>query len=315
MMLGAVGRTFAEMWMSRLGIERQNGLVYEGSQNPSNLAVPPPLISLCKLIEQPSDLGQLPTAVDYAPFPWVFREDSFDPVSRIRRGRLYQNLLQRSWSVETVSAHPFLPGDGGALNVAGRLQKELTVFIECTELFTKPSRGEGSQLAIGTGTSHSLWRILQVEQTVNKDTLLTLRAESAFGILPRLEYSSIPLSAHGVIREAYERVLAVAFRDSPTSVVDQCRNLCAVLLNHYMVFHGGNEPLLHNDLGPAIKEFSRQYPARRLQITSSDIVNLLHPRGKDNEREKHGFREVTAADAELALHATAFLIKDLGWGH
>jgi len=303
--------------MSRLGIEHQNGLIYEGRDSPSNLAVPTPTVSQCALIESPADLQKLPQGIVGDPFRWVFREDSFDPVSRVRRGRVFQSFTGNSRESVFVDAHPFLPSDLNRGSGNGRLQKEMTVFIHCTQLVSRPDRGEGLQLAIGNTGAYSLWRILQTEQTVSQDVLVTLRAESAYGVLPALDLTQIPEDGQQAVTEAYERVLNVAYRDSPTSIVDQCRNLCAVLTARWLRQLTGDDKTLHDDLGRCISAVQSRFgdKEQRLVRASLETVNLLHPRGKENERERYSLRAVSNAEAELALHATGFVIREIGWGH
>ncbi|ARL22913.1 hypothetical protein BOC55_10100 [Burkholderia pseudomallei] len=303
--------------MSRLGIEHENGLVYEGTDNPSHLTVPAPIISQCTLIESPSDLGNLPRGMQGDPFRWIFREDSFDPVSRVRRGRLFQSFGQANRVSVFVEAHPNLLSDSRRRTDDGRVQKDLNVFIHCSELLSHPNRGEGLQLAIGNTQAHSLWRILQTEQTVSRDVLVTLRAESAFGVLPALNMTKIPEENQKPISDAYTRVMQVAYRDSPTSVVDQCRNLCAVVSARWLYMLTGNRTILEEDLGDCITAVKKHFGEKqqRLIRAALETVNLLHPRGKDNERERYDLREVSKEDAELALHATGFVLTELGWGH
>lgn len=301
--------------MSRLGIERQNGLVYEGKEHPSHLTVPAPIVSQCKLIESSEDLLRLPTGMGSDPFCWIFREDSFDPVSRVRRGRLFQSFSSMSWERLLVDAHPFASSDYGQGRTDGRVSKELAQFIHCTYLLNRPRHGEGLQLAIGGANAHTLWRILQTEVTVNDDVLVTLRAESAFDVLPLLNLSQIPNASHAPVVQAYERVLNVAYRDSPTSVIDQCRNLCAVVAARWLFGLRQDENLLEDDLGTCISAIKSHFgdKQQRLVRAALETVNLLHPRGKENERQRYSLRAVSADDATLALHATGFVLREIGW--
>ncbi|KGS73163.1 hypothetical protein X947_1700 [Burkholderia pseudomallei MSHR7334] len=196
--------------MSRLGIETDHGLIYEGTDSPSHLTVPAPIISQCALIESPSDLDNLPRGMLADPFRWIFREDTFDPVSRVRRGRLFQSSEKANRVSHFVEAHPNLLSDSRRRTEDGRVQKQLNAFIHCTELLGRANRGEGLQLAIGNAQAHSLWRILQTEQTVSQDVLVTLRAESAFGILPALNTEKISEEGRKPVSDAYDRVMKVA---------------------------------------------------------------------------------------------------------
>ena len=302
--------------MSRLGIERQNGLIYEGKENPSHLVMPTPMVSQCALIESPTDLANLPRGMDSDPFRWVFREDWFDPVSRVRRGRLFQSFSNVSWEPITVDAHPFSSSDFAVGRNDGRVAKQMSVFIHCTQLLNRQGRGEGLQLAIGSVGAYSLWRILQTELTVNQDVVVTLRAESPFGVLPSLDLAKVPDDSRKAVTDAYDRVMNVAYRESPTSVVDQCRNLGAVLGDRWLFHLTGNKKKLEHDLGPCITAIREHFGEQnyRLLRAALETINLLHPRGKENERERYGLREVSNEDAELALHAAGFVIREIGWG-
>lgn len=302
--------------MSRLGIELGTGQIYEGKEDPRFLAVPTPVVSQCKLIESLSDLGSLPGSLDRDPFAWIFREESFDPVSRIRRGRVFQSLGNSGWESVLVDAHPFASSDYGKGRTDGRVAKQLCVYIHCTDLLNKPQRGEGMRLAIGVAGSFSMWRVLQTESTVSQDLLVTLRAESAMGVLPALDETNIHPENLIHVKHAFERVLNAAYRELPTSVVDQCRNLCVVLISRWLYQLSGDHAMLGGDLAGCIKGIQRQFgpDSHRLLRSTLEIVNMLHPRGKDNERHRYSLREITDEDANLAVHATGFVLREIGWG-
>lgn len=168
------------------------------------------------------------------------------------------------------------------------------------------------QSAIGAVQAHSLWRFLQSELAVNQDVVVTLRAESLFGVLPSLEMGAIADASRKAVTEAYERVMNVVYRDSATSVVDQCRNLAAVLGGRWMFQITGNEKKLEDDLGGCISAIRDHFGEKnqRLVRAALETINLLHPRGKDNERVRYALREVSNEDAELALHAVGFVLRD-----
>jgi hypothetical protein len=45
----------------------------------------------------------------------------------------------------------------------------------------------------------------------------------------------------------------------------------------------------------------------------AQVVARLHSRGKTNEAHTKGLREPVDEDAELALHALGFTLRDIGW--
>jgi hypothetical protein len=300
--------------MSRLGIQRTTGLVYEGRSDPTFPAWPTPVVSQATLIEQPSDLQKLPNSLDSDPFSWMFRESSFDPVSRVRRGLLFQKMGDMGWEGVRVEGHPASSTDQLVmLNEGPLLRKELSVYSECSALLNTPRKGEGMRLAIGSRDGYSLWKILQTERTVNLDVLVTLRAESVFGILPALHKSKISPIDLPKVESALARVVDAAYRELPTSVVDQCRNAVCVVVTHWAKIPEEEQTNPHPDLGHLIKIIKAQYPQNNALHSALDVVNRLHPRGKDNEVERLMLRTVHDGDAELAVHAVAFVLREIGW--
>lgn len=94
-----------------IGIDRNTWLVYEGVSTYGHGIWPLPVISMATLIENEDGWKTLPTS----PFQYetgsIFREDSYDPVTRIRRGRLYAwdgQMQPRDWYVQQhPGLHPF----------------------------------------------------------------------------------------------------------------------------------------------------------------------------------------------------------------
>jgi hypothetical protein len=125
-----------------LGIEENTGLIYEGSGNPDIPAIPLPSVLQAKLIEEPEDWGRLPGGLSGDPRQWTFREDSFDPVTRVRRGRIYQPWGSSQPSDQSVSPHPYDDPMRRAVHGHGRIVKRLNVCATCSELLNKPRRGE-----------------------------------------------------------------------------------------------------------------------------------------------------------------------------
>lgn len=302
--------------MSRLGIERHTGLVFEGRDDPSFPSWPTPMISHATLIDAPSALDKLPHNLERSPFGWMFREDSFDPVSRVRRGRLYQKFGNQDFESMMVQPHPAL-AIAAANRVAydGRVTKDIGVFIECTDLLSQPNNGTGMLLAIGAADAYSLWQILQVERSVNLDVMVTLRARSAMGVLPEIAWEKIQPSNRGLVRSAITRVIDAAYKELPTSVVDQCRNAATVLVSRWMHQVANDATPIEKDLGAWISTIHKRFAEKpRVALCSAlEIINKLHPRGKDNELMRIGLRAVTEGDADFAIHAIGFVIRELDW--
>ena len=172
--------------MARLGFDRESGLVYEGRAAATHPVWPTPVLTQATLITTPADFRKIPGSFESNPFAWMFVEASFDPVSRIRRGRIFQNFGNVSWERVLVEPHPALSSDiKKAAEQGGRISKELSVYIECTDLLRHPAKGEGLQLALGQSDASSLWRILQTERLASTDVMVTLRRSRPIAFCPK----------------------------------------------------------------------------------------------------------------------------------
>lgn len=302
--------------MSRLGYDRETGFVYEGRGDPSYPTWPTPVLSQATLIASAGDYRKIPVSMDSFPFTWIFREDFFDPVSRVRRGRLFEPFGGGGSGNVLVEPHPAIRSDMARI-VEGtmRLNKDLSVFIECTELLQLPNRGEGTRLAIGSQRAYSVWRIIQAEHTASNDVMVTLRAESAFGILPELDTPRIAPDSLPLVRAALARVLDAAYKELPTSVVDQCRNAATVIVSQWMRQVTPIEAQKEKDLGGWINAIRTHFGDKEKSALRSalEVIRVLHPRGKDNEVVNLGLRPVVDGDAEYAVHAIGFILREVGW--
>jgi hypothetical protein len=300
--------------MSRLGIERTTGLVCAGPNYACYPVWPLPILSSTKLIESPQDFQSIPINDDAAAHGWLFYEYSFDPVSRIRRGRLFQHLGNSDSQDSLVEVHPVIASEARGPT---QLRKTVNPFIECTDLLNIPNRGEGLQLAIGMAGAYSLWRIVQTEKLISNDVMVTLRAESAFDILPSLDTSKMTPHSVPLIKKALERVLDAAYKELPTSVVDQCRNAATVVVSHWLQQLQGTLQATYDDLGKCVNAVQSHFKSpeqpRHLLCSALEIINKLHPRVKDNEARRMDLRPVSDADAELSVRVLGFVIREVGW--
>lgn len=302
--------------MGRLGFDRRTGLIYEGREGATQPVWPTPALTQATLMEALWGGTALPGSFDSNPHSWMYVDSSFDPASRIRRGRLFQKYDNLGWEIVQVEAHPAINSDLlKAANNGGRVPKELSLFIECTDLLQKPNQGQGMQLALGQRDGHSLWRILQTERLATGDVLVTMRAESAFGILPALDKTKVhPLSLRSV-EAALDRVVNSAYKELPQSVVDHCRNAAVMVVSRWMQSVQQAEAPIEQDLGFWISELRRTFGEKDMLALRAalETINRLHPRGKDNEAHKHGLRQITEADAEYAVHALSFVLREVKW--
>jgi hypothetical protein len=134
--------------------------------------------------------------------------------------------------------------------------------------------------------------------------MVTLKALSAFGILPSVDPAKVPEEFKKPILQAIERVLDAAFRETPISVIDHCRNAMAVLLSRWLVVQGHDRSILGDDLGKVATEIAKPPFEKGGVSRLAQVVARLHARGKTNEAHTKGLRDPIEEDAELASRAS-----------
>lgn len=296
-----------------LGICNNTGLVYEGLGAADIPSVPTPSITQAKLIAVEADWQDLPRGLAVDPLRWIFREDSFDPVTRTRRGRLYEPQPgQGQPNQQRVGPPPYEDPMMRQVGASGRVAKTLYTLSACHPLLNMANRGEGMTLALGESRAVSPWRIIQTEALANGAVMVTPKSLSAFAIIPAVDYGQVAPEHRPAVGEAIERVLNSAFRETPTSVVDHCRAALTISLSRWLVQSGHeSDTVLGVDLGDLAKK------VEKLELycvaKSAQIVALLHNRGKPNVQHAKGARPPEDGDDELALQAIGLVLREFGW--
>jgi hypothetical protein len=296
-----------------LGIEYHSGLIYAGSNAPEIALPPGSSITQATLIAGPEDWARLPRDSRATGMEWVFLEDFFDPVTRVRRGRLYEPISGRAQPspCNVIASHEDLLRAGRTL--AGMISRELFAYAACGSLLSRPRQGQGATLALGTQRASSAWRVLQTEIVVGGAVLVTLRALTAFGILPDIDWEKIEPRFRSDVDAAYGRALESAFREAPTSVVDQCRNAITVVLSRWLVQQGQDPKIIGKDLADVAKAAGTLPHEKHCAQRLGEIVARLHNRGKENVRAAKELRNIVDEDAELALQGLGFVLREISW--
>lgn len=297
-----------------LGIDNQTGLVYEGLAGADIAAVPSPNITQVKLIEKQEDWGRLPSGLHQDAMAWIFREDSFDAVTRTRRGRLYEAQPGAGQpNTQRAAPHPYEQLVAMAVGSDGRIVKTLFTYWACTKLLNQPNQGQGATLALGSPRASSAWRIIQTEVLASGNVLVTLKAMTAFGILPELDASKVDAEFKPAVDQALQRVVDSAFRETPISVIDHCRNAMTVILSRWLVQQGLDRSILTEDLGKVALAALKPPYEKGCANNVSQVIAKLHSRGKGNEQHSKALRLPVEEDAELALQALGFSLREIGW--
>ncbi|TXH76533.1 hypothetical protein [Thiobacillus sp.] len=193
------------------------------------------------------------------------------------------------------------------------LKKNLYAYCPCYAFANRSDRGLGAILALGCRSTTSAWKVIQSELVVSDDVMVTLKAMSAYGVLPEIDRSDINSQDRQAVERALERVVDSAFREMPISIVDHCRNAATVILSRWLVKEGASKDLLTKDLAAVAKVVERDPYKKIAARDAAEVIRKLHPRGKANEQEMRSLRIPVEEDAEMAIHALGFIIREIGW--
>jgi hypothetical protein len=80
-----------------------------------------------------------------------------------------------------------------------------------------------------------------------------------------------------------------------------------------MVSKGFDRSILGADLGKVATEIAKPPLDKKALSLQAQVVARLHSRGKSNEAHARGLRIPVEEDAELALQALGFAVRDTGW--
>lgn len=293
-----------------IGIDDNQNLVYEGRTPWGHALWPAPFLSPAFI--QPDTAPSLvpPRFNNLHVLPLtLFREDAFDPVSRIRRGRFYKAGTSQpvSWR---VYPHPAFPEQPDNAYQAGTLGKTLFTFqsIFLANEFRELSTHQ-LLVSLGSEESYSVWTLIGIERIATGEELVTLKARQGIGALPRLRDAAIPETGRQKVMAALEKLAEDFRRAGPESVADRAREAATAVLGTYLQDRGLAKPGL--DLDDLVKKLREDN--KIVAANAADIVRLFHGRGKTAVQEKLSVRPLREQDAELAVQCVGTILCELGW--
>lgn len=293
-----------------IGIDSNLNLVYEGSSMWGHALWPAPFL-IPAVVKLSTEAALVPPRLHnlQAPHLVLFREDAFDPVSRIRRGRFYRAGQSQSmyWQVYPHPAMSEAPDQG---NPTGTLRKLLLTFHSHLLANEIPNLGKQQLLVtLGSEESFSIWSVVGVEKIATSEELVTLKARQSIGVLPRLHDEAIPEAGREKVRAALDKLAEDMYRAGPESVADRAREAATAVLGVYLQERGIAKPGL--DLGALIKKMEED--SKIVAANAANIVRLFHGRGKTAVQEKLAFRPLREQDAELAVQCVGTILCELEW--
>jgi hypothetical protein len=299
-----------------IAIEKDHGLVYEGWYRYGHAVLPTPVTAPAAIIAEVDFPPKLPPSYGLEQADMLFREDSFDAMTRVRRGRLYSATQTRPDDWE-VYPHPHRPTEVNEAKVrGGTITKRLFAFQQLqvpNRLKEIHDRGGQPLVVIGSDTNFTIWTISSLEGSTGGEFLLTLRGRETFGALPQLKVSAIPSACRQAVVGAVAKLRDEIFRAGAGSVVDRARDAASAALSGYLQDLGAIGP--GRELDELIKTLSSldDPHKRRVAVAAADIVRLFHSREKPSTQERLPVNPVREQEAQLAVYCIGSLLCELGW--
>ncbi len=292
--------------MLNIGIDTSQGLIYEGSGRYGRAVWPSPIITPAKIIFETEGPLIAERSSDDITSACRFREDYYDPVSRIRRGRFYfaEGHQPAEWFVQP---HPAVPLER-AERTGDEIRKYLQTFAG-NPIWHKYIKGKPEQplVLLGLDDRFTIWKIIDIEAISTGEDLVTLKARGSLGILPVIDRTKVRESFQAQVFESLDAFADEAHRSGPVSVIDRARDAASQILLAYFDAEGKDA----KDLG----DMARRLEDKEKAIASwaAKIIARLHARAKPVERAKRAMPPVREQDAELAIQCVGTILCELGW--
>lgn len=240
---------------------------------------------------------------------FIFREDSFDPITKVRRGRVYVlgDIQPVTWRIQDQDRKDLLSEPWGNRGFAQRLEQTTIYRPKTVSVFR--NNGKYPVAQIGGDTASSFWNILLVEKQFDGVELVTLKATKSFGVIPELLERNIPQMALMSLKDVLDKIDISAGRLSAVDTVDRCRDALSIVF-------GALAENMKLDLGKGVNAYRAKElgnNGNNLITNAADVVRRLHSRGKPSEKEAYSTRALTDEDADLALNSLWFVLVELGW--
>ena len=286
----------------KVGICVGSGIVFENRRDQWFELWPSPFVSGAVFVDSAKEQPQI-APLD-KPGGMLFREDSFDATTRIRRGRFYN-------SHGGIDTQPVFYHFSSHADLRGPPRVHMHHFADISQ---KPTAK-----LVAIGVEDSVWRILGAERISTGEWLVTLKARGGAGLLPEINADAIPEAGRSEVIKAVNRMVDVAHRETPGSIVDVARNTAPLLMTVYAaaleVDASKQREVRHKDLGKVCAHFEHdsQLKQQEVAIATGRILARLHPRNKPNEQRRYDLRPVTEDDATFAVSAIGLLLNEFRW--
>jgi len=303
-----------------LGIDTNSKLIYEGGNMYGATVVWPSPVATPASFGLSTD-SELKAAKfeSWGISKFLFREDSFDFVTRIRRGRFYKAEDSQpnchDWAIIIASPVQAYPSE--KIENRPDLAKKDAYTFQSYAISMELAKAEGKQLLVmlGAGKAATPWAVVNIETIHTEEELVTLKARQSMGALPVVDWDKVPDTSCAKVREELARLENEFRKAGPESVIDRAREAATAILSAWLQA-SGNPKANGKDLGDLVKIFAESQGTHqgRIIACTAEIPQRLHSRGKHAEREKRDtLRPIREQDAELAVQCIGTILCDLGW--
>lgn len=298
----------------KIGLHQDSGLIYESQSTRGHPLWPAPLIFQTVIASESDDEFKAAKQGRFEALSFMFREDTYNSSSRVRKGRLYKSgeALIHTWQ---VYPHPALNENFDGSIYADHNGKFINKALCTYSSFRLRSylKREGIDkpiFLIGCEDSFTIWSLVNIETTATGDELIIIRARKSIGALPNL-YKEKILKADGKsVVDYVDKLEEDLYRAGPESIVDRSREAATAILSKYLQSEG----LAAN--GKDLNDLADLCLKKKLEIVtnSAKTIARLHARGKHAEQEKRSPRRITEQDAETAVQLVGLILCDIDWG-
>lgn len=294
----------------KIGIDESSRLIYETSTGYGYPLWPSPMLLQVVIASEDDQVLTAAKQNDFAPNSFIFREDTYNSSSRIRRGRLYRAFGKQpdEWH---VYPHPAL-ADENPLNmgVGKILNKSLFTFSSLSlRSYLEQAKLIRPIFLLGADDSFTVWTLVNIERSATGDELIVLRGRKSIGALPHLDREKITKANGKSVLEYIDKLEEELYRASPESVIDRAREAATAILSKYLQNDGKVDP--GKDLGDLANLIERE--KKYVVANAARIIARFHARGKHAEQEQGSRRPITEQDAEFSVQAVGIILCDLDW--
>ena len=299
--------------MEHLGFDRNKYAFYEGECTNGYRIMPPPSVTPIRFMDN-GVIPEIDRGHEQLPLR-IFREDDFDTVTKIKRGRVFK-CSDKPQPQQWYASDAFNPPRSSIMRrksfmeaPEGTISTRLTTYIP-DMLFDHKNLSQ-VKVILGQDNHITFWKIISAEANLVGTPVLLLKATQNYNDIPKIINTNLDEKVANEIKASLEKIESSINRQSATEVIDRCRDTLSIVFGH----KSGDR---NKDLSDAINSYLNQITNATIKsddlcASAGKIVARLHSRGKPNEQSRFNLSAPTEDDADLALNCMRLILRELGY--